>query len=82
MRSGGYSLPIGGIFLIFNVGGKAKGSYLWQAFMFMQAIVKKKKKDSSENCPILLFKILMPFFYFNVPFQVALGATKTFLGRE
>ena len=44
MRSGGDSLPIGGIFLIFNVGGRAKGSYLWQAFMFMQAIVKKKKK--------------------------------------
>ena len=43
---------------------------------------KKKKKDSSENCPILLFRILMPFFYFNVPFQVALGGTKTFLGRE
>ena len=84
MRSGGDSLPIGGIFLIFNVGGRATGSYLWQGFMFMQAIVKKKKKkkDSSENCPILLFRILMPFFYFNVPFQVALGGTKTFLGRE
>ena len=44
MRSGGDSLPIGGIFLIFNVGGRATGSYLWQGFMFMQAIVKKKKK--------------------------------------
>ena len=44
MRSGGDSLPIGGIFLIFNVGGRAAGSYLWQGFMFMQAIVKKKKK--------------------------------------